>query len=157
MQLSGMAYSLLLYCNSLRLSLSLERPLVVTGKIAVVFFLYSPASSKGTKTLIYCRHEEHTWDNFICMLAKTCKNPTTASHSLLWAKLCWFPMHGPWSTQQRNISAHRQIIHILQLVWQCIVMCTCIYSVKELKTCLATASALEKFLCPASSIISLPE
>lgn len=40
-------------------------------------------------------HGLSTWDSFICMFAKTCKKPTTASHSLLWAKLCWFPIHGP--------------------------------------------------------------
>lgn len=36
-----------------------------------------------------------TWDSFICILAKTWRKPTTASHSLLWARLCWLPMQGP--------------------------------------------------------------
>ena len=43
-----------------------------------------------------------TWDSFICMLAKTCRKPTTASHSLLWARLCWFPIHGPWRERERE-------------------------------------------------------
>ena len=43
-----------------------------------------------------CRGTGHsTWESFICMLANTWRNPTTASHSLLWARLCWFPMQGP--------------------------------------------------------------
>lgn len=37
-----------------------------------------------------------TWESFICMLANTWRKPTTASHSLLWARLCWFPMQGPY-------------------------------------------------------------
>lgn len=36
-----------------------------------------------------------TWESFICILAKTWRKPTTASHSLLWARLCWLPMQGP--------------------------------------------------------------
>lgn len=38
----------------------------------------------------------YTRESFICMWAKTWRNPTTASHSRLWARLCWFPVHGPW-------------------------------------------------------------
>lgn len=30
------------------------------------------------------------------MWAKTWRKPTTASHRRLWARLCWFPLHGPW-------------------------------------------------------------
>lgn len=38
-----------------------------------------------------------TWDSFICICAKTCRKPTTASHRRLWARLCWFPVQGPWN------------------------------------------------------------
>lgn len=57
---------------------------------------------------LYGRSETRTCDNFICMLAKTCKKPTTASHSLLWARLCWFPMHGPWRAQRTTQRVQRE-------------------------------------------------
>lgn len=38
----------------------------------------------------------HTCASFIIMWAKTWRNPTMASHSLLCARDCWLPVHGPW-------------------------------------------------------------
>ena len=60
-----------------------------------------------------------TWDSFICMLANTCKKPTTASHSLLWAKLCWFPIHGPWRTERwwENIYIRWKYIESLHCIY----------------------------------------
>ena len=37
-----------------------------------------------------------TCASFIIMWAKTWRNPTIASHSLLWLSDCWLPVHGPW-------------------------------------------------------------
>lgn len=52
-----------------------------------------------------------TWESFICMWAKTWRKPTTASHKRLWARLCWFPVHGPCggrNTSHVNWYANKQ-------------------------------------------------
>lgn len=67
-------------------------------------FFFGPNTLKKQQVLL-CKSTckpAHTWDNFICMLANTCRKPTTASHSRLWARLCWFPMHGPWGKKTRS-------------------------------------------------------
>ena len=45
---------------------------------------------------------DFTWDSFICMWANTWRKPTTASQSLLWAKLCWLPVQGPWARNRQT-------------------------------------------------------
>lgn len=47
-----------------------------------------------------------TWDSFICMWANTWRKPTTASHSLLCARLCWLPVQGPCSMNIDHDSNH---------------------------------------------------
>lgn len=72
--------------------------------------------------------DEYTWESFICICAKTWRNPTTASHRRLWARLCWFPVHGPcvntltvWAASLKQTSrfAERQVsFQINNIIWQ---------------------------------------
>lgn len=57
-----------------------------------------------------------TWESFICMLANTCKKPTTASHSLLWARLCWFPIHGPWGQNGRRWWERQKTKYLMKVI-----------------------------------------
>jgi hypothetical protein len=77
-------------------------------------FLYRLLSKKA----------QFTCDNFICMFAKTCRKPTTASHNLLWARLCWFPMHGPWNKTSAIVKCNWWLTSVSdsfkwQQCWRC--------------------------------------
>lgn len=50
------------------------------------------------------------------MWAKTCRKPTTASHNLLWARDCWFPVQGPWKLTH-TLGNEDNIQKILQ-IWK---------------------------------------
>lgn len=50
------------------------------------------------------------------MLANTCKKPTTASHSLLCAKLCWFPIQGPCEKhEERHMMRGKKTKHQINI------------------------------------------
>lgn len=107
----------------------------------------------GSSTQEYMQYVR-TCASFIIMWAKTWRNPTIASHSLLWARDCWLPVQGPWrerlsATHINKTSDHGLIFLICLFTWM--------YSVRLLKICFATVMALEKFFLPGSSMMSLPE
>lgn len=120
--------------------------------------LSSPLQKKTTFNLELIRLIElyvHTCASFIIMWAKTWRKPTIASHSLLWARDCWLPLHGPWNKRLCVIGKTAKASTLYKgLICSSV---TWIYSVRLLKICFATVIALEKFFLPGSSMTSFPE
>ena len=97
-----------------------------------------PSSMDSNMTTISCWRSKtaessskeftESFESFNWSWAKTWRKPTTASHKREWARVTWFPWHGPW-----------------------------MYSVRELKTCFAMAIASAKCSLPLSSIVSFEE
>lgn len=62
----------------------------------------------GSNIDISKKNQKDTWDSFICMWANTWRKPTTASHSLLCARLCWLPVHGPYCLSKKQKTNKQQ-------------------------------------------------
>lgn len=110
------------------------------------------SGSSAQKYMQYVR----TCASFIIMWAKTWRNPTIASHSLLWARDCWLPVQGPWRERLSVTHINKKSDNVKAwFVWfDCLPECTqldCWKSVLPLSWLWRNSSCLVHQWCPCQS------